>query len=61
VSAGTLTGAAARFDRGLRDVGDGCWAWLQRNGAWGEANAAPLARARLFAQLGALRDELPAR
>jgi cyclase len=34
-----LTGAPARFDGGLREVGAGAWAWLQPNGAWGEANA----------------------
>ena len=35
----TLTGAPARYERGLRDLGDGLWAWLQPNGGWGEANA----------------------
>ena len=36
---GTLTGAGPRFEKGLREVGPGAWAWLQPNGAWGEANA----------------------
>lgn len=35
----TLHGAAPRYDDGLHQVGDGCWAWLQPNGDWGEANA----------------------
>jgi cyclase len=41
--AGTLTGAPARFEKGLREVGVGVWAWLQPNGAWGEANAGLIA------------------
>ena len=39
----TLTGAPARFEKGLREVGPGAWAWLQPNGAWGEANAGLIA------------------
>jgi cyclase len=35
----TLTGAPARFGKGLTPVGEGLWAWLQPNGGWGEANA----------------------
>ncbi len=35
----TLHGKPARFDGGLREVGDGCWAWLQPDGGWGEVNA----------------------
>ena len=35
----TLTGAAARYDGGLREVGPGLYAWMQPNGSWGEANA----------------------
>lgn len=35
----TLTGRAARFEGGLKRVADGIFAWLQPNGAWGEANA----------------------
>ena len=34
-----LTGRPARFQGGLREVGPGAYAWLQPNGAWGEANA----------------------
>lgn len=35
----TLTGRPVRFEGGLTRVGDGLYAWLQPNGAWGEANA----------------------
>lgn len=35
----TLHGATPRYDRGLRQVADGVWAWLEPNGDWGEANA----------------------
>lgn len=35
----TLTGHPARFQGGLRELGPGLYAWLQPNGAWGEANA----------------------
>lgn len=35
----TLHGATPRYDGGLQQIGDGCWAWLQPNGDWGEANA----------------------
>ena len=38
-SAGTLTGRPARFVGGLRELAAGVYAWLQPNGAWGEANA----------------------
>jgi cyclase len=34
-----LTGRPSRFDGGLREVGPGTFAWVQPNGAWGEANA----------------------
>jgi cyclase len=34
-----LTGRPARFQGGLREVAPGAYAWLQPNGAWGEANA----------------------
>jgi cyclase len=40
---GTLTGASARFEKGLRELAPGVWAWLQPNGAWGEANAGLIA------------------
>ena len=35
----TLHGEPARFAGGLHQVGDGCWAWLQPDGGWGEVNA----------------------
>ncbi len=35
----TLTGRPRRFAGGLREIGTGVFAWLQPNGAWGEANA----------------------
>jgi len=35
----TLTGRPARFEGGLRELAPGTFAWLQPNGAWGEANA----------------------
>ncbi len=35
----TLTGRPARFPGGLREVASGTFAWIQPNGAWGEANA----------------------
>jgi cyclase len=38
-SAVTLTGRPARFAGGLRELASGVYAWLQPNGAWGEANA----------------------
>jgi glyoxylase-like metal-dependent hydrolase (beta-lactamase superfamily II) len=40
---GTLTGASPRFEKGLRELSPGVWAWLQPNGAWGEANAGLIA------------------
>ena len=39
----TLTGAPARFEKGLTELAGGVWAWLQPNGAWGEANAGLIA------------------
>lgn len=36
---GTLTGRPPRFEGGLREVAPGTFAWVQPNGAWGEANA----------------------
>jgi cyclase len=30
------------YTRGLHDLGDGCWAWLQPDGGWGWSNAGPL-------------------
>jgi cyclase len=35
----TLLGKEARYARGLQQVGDGVFAWLQPNGEWGESNA----------------------
>jgi glyoxylase-like metal-dependent hydrolase (beta-lactamase superfamily II) len=35
----TLLGKPARFPRGLQEIGDGAYAWLQPNGEWGESNA----------------------
>jgi cyclase len=35
----TLRGTKGRFTGGLREVGDGTWAWVQPDGGWGEANA----------------------
>lgn len=34
-----LTGRPSRFEGGLREVAPRAYAWLQPNGAWGEANA----------------------
>jgi cyclase len=31
--------AAMRYERGLREIGDGCYAWLQPDGSWGWNNA----------------------
>ena len=28
-----------RYERGLHDLGNGCWAWLQPDGSWGWSNA----------------------
>lgn len=35
----TLSGRPARFPGGLRELAAGTFAWVQPNGAWGEANA----------------------
>jgi len=35
----TLLGKGARYSRGLQQVGEGVFAWLQPNGEWGESNA----------------------
>lgn len=40
---GTLHGAPARFERGLREIAPGVHAWMQPNGSWGESNAALVA------------------
>jgi cyclase len=31
--------APMRYERGLREIGDGCWAYMQPNGSWGWNNA----------------------
>jgi cyclase len=35
----TLLGKSARYPRGLQQVGEGVYAWLQPNGEWGESNS----------------------
>lgn len=35
----TLQGERPLYERGLTEVREGVWAWLQPNGSWGEANA----------------------
>jgi len=60
-SAATLTGAPAAFDRGWRQVGPGAWAWLQPNGAWGEANAGLVAGDGASLLIDTLWDERLAR
>lgn len=32
-----------KFTRGLHDLGNGCWAWLQPDGGWGWSNAGLIA------------------
>jgi glyoxylase-like metal-dependent hydrolase (beta-lactamase superfamily II) len=61
------------FERGLHEIGAGCWAWLQPDGSWGFSNAglvtdgeASLLVDTLFdlklteAMLSAMRDAAPA-
>ena len=31
------------YERGLSDLGNGCWAWLQPDGSWGWSNAGLIA------------------
>ena len=31
------------YEKGLRDLGNGCWAWLQPDGSWGWSNAGLIA------------------
>jgi len=57
----TLTGAPTRFDGGLREMAHGVWAWLQPNGAWGEANAGLVAGDREALLVDTLWDERLAR
>ena len=28
-----------KFEKGLHEIGDGCWAYLQPDGSWGFSNA----------------------
>lgn len=39
----SLMGEPAKFHRGLYQIGDGVWAWMQPNGSWGESNAGIIA------------------
>lgn len=61
------------FEKGLHEIGDGCWAWLQPDGSWGFSNAglvtdgeASLLIDTLFdlrlteTMLAAMRDAAPA-
>lgn len=57
----TLTGAAARFEKGLSELAPGVWAWLQPNGAWGEANAGLIAHEGDALLVDTLWDERQAR
>ena len=34
---------ARAYERGLSDLGNGCWAWLQPDGSWGWSNAGLIA------------------
>ncbi len=58
---GTLTGAPARFKKGLQELAPGVWAWLQPNGAWGEANAGLVAHEDEALLVDTLWDEPLAR
>lgn len=64
---------SAEFRKGLKDLGDGCWAWLQPDGGWGFSNAGLIVDGEqsllvdtLFdlkstaAMLAAMRDATPA-
>lgn len=57
----TLHGAVPRYEGGLHRVGDGCWAWLQPNGDWGEANAGLVAGDGASAVVDTLWDQRLAR
>lgn len=57
----TLHGARPRYDGGLHQVGDGCWAWLQPNGDWGEANAGLIRGSETSAVVDTLWDQRLAR
>jgi glyoxylase-like metal-dependent hydrolase (beta-lactamase superfamily II) len=57
----TLHGAAPRYDGGLHQVADGCWAWLQPNGDLGEANAGAIRGDGASAVVDTLWDQRLAR
>ena len=38
-----MTYHEATYQKGLRDLGNGCWAWLQPDGSWGWSNAGLIA------------------
>ena len=57
----TLTGADTNFAKGLRELAPGVWAWLQPNGAWGEANAGLVAHKGEALLVDTLWDERLAR
>jgi cyclase len=57
----TLTGRPARFAGGLRELAPETFAWLQPNGAWGEANAGLLVASDESLLIDTLWDESLAR
>jgi cyclase len=57
----TLQGAEPRFEGGLQEVAPGCFAWLQPNGAWGEANAGLVVGEGASLLVDTLWDQLLAR
>jgi cyclase len=57
----TLQGAEPRFEGGLHEVAPGCFAWLQPNGAWGEANAGLVVGEGSSLLIDTLWDQLLAR
>jgi cyclase len=57
----TLNGAVPRYDAGLTKLARDTWAWLQPNGAWGEANAGFVAGEGASAVIDTLWDEPQAR
>lgn len=57
----TLTGEPAAFERGWRVLAPGVSAWLQPNGAWGEANAGLIAGDGAALLVDTLWDERQAR
>jgi cyclase len=57
----TLTGRPVRFPGGLRELAPGAFAWIQPNGAWGEANAGLLVGSGESLLIDTLWDESLAR